>query len=212
MFRRSGPGVDSVVAMSGLLAGRFGRPNTVLYDLGCSLGATLFAMRRHLDAKDCRIVGVDNSVAMLERCRQLVASEKKGCPVDLVLDDIQNVELEPSSLIAMNYTLQFIPLAQRGELLQRVAASLLDGGVLVLSEKVRFDDPALQQLNTDLHHDFKRAHGYSDLEIAGKRDSLENVLLPETLAAHRKRLQQAGFSSCDVWFQCFSFASIIAIK
>ena len=84
--------------------------------------------------------------------------------------------------------------------------------MLVLSEKVVFPDPALNQLNIDLHHDFKRAHGYSDLEIAGKRDAIENVLVPETLDRHRERLTAAGFRSCDVWFQCFNFASIIALR
>jgi tRNA (cmo5U34)-methyltransferase len=75
-----------------------------------------------------------------------------------------------------------------------------------------FPDETLNQLNIDLHHDFKRAHGYSDLEIAGKRDSIENVLVPESLDQHRERLRDAGFSSSDVWFQCFNFASIIALK
>ena len=42
--------------------------------------------------------------------------------------------------------------------------------------------------------------------------ALENVLLPETLARHRQRITGAGFSSCDVWFQCFNFASLIALK
>jgi len=83
---------------------------------------------------------------------------------------------------------------------------------MVLSEKVTFEDPHLDELNIDLHHQFKRANGYSDLEIAQKRSALENVLLPETLARHRQRITGAGFSSCDVWFQCFNFASLIALK
>jgi tRNA (cmo5U34)-methyltransferase len=82
----------------------------------------------------------------------------------------------------------------------------------VLSEKVILPDAALNELNVELHHDFKRAHGYSDLEIAAKRDSLDNVLVPETLAGHRARLDEAGFRSSDVWFQCFNFASLIALK
>ena len=59
---------------------------------------------------------------------------------------------------------------------------------------------------------FKRSNGYSDLEIARKRSAIENVLIPETLATHRQRLRAAGFGSVDVWFQCFNFASMIAIK
>jgi tRNA (cmo5U34)-methyltransferase len=83
---------------------------------------------------------------------------------------------------------------------------------MVLSEKVTFEDPHLDELNIDLHHQFKRANGYSELEIARKRNAIENVLLPETLARHRQRIAAAGFGSCDVWFQCFNFASLIALK
>ena len=74
------------------------------------------------------------------------------------------------------------------------------------------EDPHLDALNIDLHHEFKRANGYSDLEIANKRSALENVLIPETLAGHKQRLAKAGFESCDVWFQCFNFASLVAVK
>jgi tRNA (cmo5U34)-methyltransferase len=82
----------------------------------------------------------------------------------------------------------------------------------VLSEKVTFEDPHLDELNIEAHHQFKSANGYSDLEIAQKRSALENVLVPETLTAHKARIAAAGFSSCDVWFQCFNFASLIALK
>ena len=75
-----------------------------------------------------------------------------------------------------------------------------------------FDDEPHNELMIELHHNFKRANGYSDLEIAQKRSALEQVLLPESLATHRSRLRHAGFSSVDVWFQCFNFASLIAIK
>ena len=86
------------------------------------------------------------------------------------------------------------------------------GGVLILSEKIRFADPHLQELNTDLHHAFKRANGYSEMEVAQKRSALENVLIPETLSQHQSRLKKCGFTSVDVWFQCFNFASMVAVK
>ena len=86
------------------------------------------------------------------------------------------------------------------------------GGVLILSEKVCFEDAHVQSLANELHQEFKRANGYSELEIAQKRDAIENVLVPETLDAHRERMQAAGFASVDVWFQCFNFASMVAIR
>lgn len=212
MIQRSVPGYSTIVAMTGVLAERYARAGTHCYDLGSSLGASTLAMRALLDGRDCDIVAVDNSPAMIERCRGLIDADTHTTPVTLVLDDINNVAIENASVAVMNFTLQFIAIEQRETLLQRIANAMQPGSILVLSEKIRFDDAHLQELNTDLHHAFKRANGYSELEVAQKRTALENILLPETLPTHRDRLKRAGFSSVDVWFQCFNFASMVAIK
>jgi tRNA (cmo5U34)-methyltransferase len=212
MIQRSVPGYSTIIAMTGVLAGRYAQPRSRCYDLGCSLGASTLAMRSQLDGRDCRIVAVDNSAAMIERCRALIDADPYTTPVDLQLDDIVDAPIADASVVVLNFTLQFIPLEARATLLARIGANMRPGGILVLSEKIRFENDHLQQLNTDLHHAFKRGNGYSELEVAQKRNSLENVLRPETLAAHRQRLQAAGFSSVDVWFQCFNFASLVAIR
>lgn len=212
MIQRSVPGYSTIVAMTGVLAERYARAGTHCYDLGCSLGASTLAMRALLDGRGCDIIAVDNSAAMIERCRTLIAADTHSTPVTLELADISDIAIDNASVAVMNFTLQFIALQKREPLLRRLADAMEPGGILVLSEKIRFDDEHLQQLNTELHHAFKRANGYSDLEIAQKRSALENVLVPETLNAHRERLQRAGFASVDVWFQCFNFASMVAIK
>src|SRR5690606_4283379 len=212
MIQRSVPGYSTIIAMTGVLAERYAQPNTRCYDLGCSLGASLLAMRAQLDGRGCDIVGVDNSSAMIERCQSLLEADMHTTPVALDLCDIASAAIENASVVVMNFTLQFIPLQQREALLTRISNNMKEGGILVLSEKIRFEDVHLQTLNTDLHHAFKRANGYSDLEIAQKRSALDNVLIPETLAVHRERLRRSGFASADVWFQCFNFASMVAIK
>jgi tRNA (cmo5U34)-methyltransferase len=212
MIQRSVPGYATIIAMTGVLAQRYAQPGSACYDLGCSLGAGTLAMRQYLDGRGCRIVAVDNSPAMIERCRTLIDSDAHSTPVELLLADINDVPIEDASVAVLNFTLQFVPQAARGALLARVGAGMRDGGVLVLSEKIRFEDEHLQALNTELHHAFKRANGYSALEISQKRTALENVLVPETIAAHQQRLRRAGFTRVDVWFQCFNFASLVAIK
>ncbi|KAA1189177.1 carboxy-S-adenosyl-L-methionine synthase CmoA [Pseudohalioglobus sediminis] len=212
MIKRSVPGYTTIVAMTGLLAQRYAAPGSNLYDLGCSLGASSLAMRQNLDHRDCRIIGVDNSKAMLERCRTIIETDTHDTPVDLVCADIENIAIDNASVVVLNFTLQFIPLAQRDAVIRHIYKGLRPGGVMVLSEKVTFEDPHLDELNIALHHEFKRANGYSELEIAQKRAAIENVLLPETLATHRERMANAGFSACDVWFQCFNFASMVALK
>jgi len=70
----------------------------------------------------------------------------------------------------------------------------------------------LNELFIDMHHRFKEQQGYSKLEISRKRAALEKVLIPETVGRHTKRLHEAGFDACDMWFQCFNFASMVAVK
>ncbi len=212
MIKRSVPGYTTIVAMTGLLAQRYATPGSRLYDLGCSLGASTLAMRQNLRAPACRLVGVDNSPAMLERCRTIIDTDTHDTPVDLVCANLEDVPVQDASVVVLNFTLQFIPLAVRDRVVADIYTGLRPGGIMVLSEKVTFEDPHLDALNIDLHHQFKRANGYSDLEIAGKRAALEDVLIPETLAAHRRRISNAGFGACDVWFQCFNFASLVALK
>ncbi|MEP5763171.1 MAG: carboxy-S-adenosyl-L-methionine synthase CmoA [Halieaceae bacterium] len=212
MIKRSVPGYTTIIAMTGLLAGKYSQGQSNCYDLGCSLGASTLAMRQHIHADGCRIVGVDNSAAMLERCRSIIDTDSHDTPVELHCADLLDVAIENASVVVLNFTLQFIAVEQRASLMQRIYQGLNPGGILVLSEKVLFADPHLNELNIDLHHQFKRANGYSDLEIAQKRNALDNVLIPETLDTHRQRLTASGFSSCDVWFQCFNFASMVALK
>lgn len=211
MIKRSVPGYAETVAMSGVIAGRYAKPGTHLYDLGCSLGAVTLAMRHGVRQPNCRIIGIDNSASMIERAQHYVALDDASVEVEMRCGDILSEPLENASVTALNFVLQFIEPTKRLELLSKIAAATCSGGALILSEKLCFDATE-QSIQTDLHHDFKRANGYSDLEIAQKRSAIENVLIPEIEAVHIERLQQAGFSTVVRWYQCFNFASFLAIK
>ncbi len=213
MIQRSVPGYGMIISNIGILAAKYAQAGSHCYDLGCSLGAASLAMRQRIAAPDCDIISVDNSLAMIERARELLALDTESTvPVTMICADLQNVTIENASVVVLNFTLQFIPLAQRLALIQRIYAGLRPGGILILSEKIAFSEPERRQFHEELHHDFKRANGYSDLEISQKRSALEKVMIPETLACHKKRLKSAGFSASELWFQCFNFASLVAIK
>jgi len=209
MIQRSVPGYSNIIAMTGLIAARHAKAHSRCYDLGCSLGASTLAMWSRVQDRPVSFVAVDNSEAMLSRCREALPAQ---ADITLVCEALQQVAITNASMVVLNFTLQFVPLAERAAVIQSIYDGLLPGGALVLSEKICFDNPVMQSLMTDLHHDFKKANGYSDLEVSQKRSALETILLPETLAAHEARLQQAGFTNIGVWFQCFNFMSLVAIK
>lgn len=212
MIRRSVPGYTTIIPMLGVITEIFAQSGSHCYDLGCSLGASTLAMRHGIRHPDCHLFGVDNSQDMIERCQHHIALDDQPTPVTLRCEDIQTTALENASVTTLNFTLQFIPKEDRAALLQRIADATCPGGVLILSEKTQFDNPFEQDIQTTLHHQFKRANGYSDLEISQKRSALEQVLVPESIETHRQRLLEAGFDEVMLWYQCFNFFSLLALR
>lgn len=212
MIRRSVPGYTTIIPMIEVITEQYVQPGSHCYDLGCSLGASTLAMRHGMPASGCTLVGVDNSEAMIERCEHFVALDDHPLPVKLRCEDILETHLDDASVTTLNFTLQFVDPDRRLELLTRIARATRPGGVLILSEKIRFESETEQHTQTRLHHEFKRANGYSDLEISQKRSALEQVLIPETLGEHRQRLEKAGFANVMVWYQCFNFVSMLAFR
>ncbi|MDG2460193.1 MAG: carboxy-S-adenosyl-L-methionine synthase CmoA [Luminiphilus sp.] len=211
MINRSVPGYSTVVAMTGVLASQHARPGSRIYDLGCSWGASLLSAAREPACGSCELIGIDNSAAMLTQAKLHLASLPEGKRISFKQANIIDANLDNASVVILNYTLQFIPVAQRAALLNRIRQAMSPGDVLILSEKLTLPDKRLNDYLIDLHHDFKRQQGYSDLQIAQKRQALEDVLVPETRQAHIDRLDTVGFSRSDTWFQCLNFASMIAI-
>ncbi len=212
MIKRSVPGYENIVDMIGVFTQGHAQSGSFCYDLGCSLGASTLAIINNLGDKNCNVIGVDNSPAMVEKCQSNLGKIKTDVEYQILCEDVSELSLKQSSVIVLNFTLQFIPLEKRDELLSNIYKALLPGGILILSEKLHFSDEFKNHLFTDIHHAFKKTQGYTDLEIAQKRNALENVLIPESKDTHMQRLKNAGFEHYDLWFQCLNFSSFFAIK
>ena len=212
MIQRSVPGYQTIINHTGELADRFVKENSHCYDLGCSLGASTLAIRERIENRNATIYAVDNSQAMLDKLAIILAKQPASTTTELIQSDICDMQITNASLVILNFTLQFVPLDRRAELISKIYKGLNPNGCLIISEKLHFEPESLNQLLTELHHQFKRDQGYSDLEISQKRDAIDKVLVPETLASHIQRLKNCGFKSASPWFQCYNFGSLIAIK
>jgi len=212
MITRSVPGYRALITHLGVIARHYAQADSHCYDLGCSLGAVTLSLRQHIQADNCRIIGVDNSAAMIERCKLHIAADESNIPVTLRCEDILDTEIENTSIVVMNFTLQFIAPDSRDHLLKKIYQGMRPGGVLVLSEKISANTDVENDPLYLLHDEFKRANGYSEMEISQKRAALENVLIPESATTHQARLSSAGFTNVTQWFQCFNFVSLLAIK
>jgi len=211
MIERSVPGYRLLLELTPLMVRRAVQPDSRIYDLGCSLGAATLAARRAVGVEGVQIIAADTSPDMVHRCRQLVTADNSRVAVEVIEANICELPIENASIVLLYFTLQFIERAKRQALIDRIASGLRPGGILLLAEKLAFD-PVDQFWLDSHHHDFKRAQGYSDLEIARKRQALENVLIPESRLDHHERLRSAGFSQVVDWFQCLNFSAIAAIR
>jgi len=210
MVRRSVPGYQSMIEMIGLMVKTYGQDNTNYYDLGASTGATSIALGVNNNCKNNTIIAIDNSENMVEKLR--INLEKKLNNFEVICDDINNIEINNASIVVLNLTLQFIKPEKRQDLINKIYKGLNKGGALIISEKIHFNDTHKQESITNLHLDFKRANGYSELEIASKRQSIENVLITDDKKAHFDRFDVAGFSQSLCHFQCLNFAAFLAVK
>jgi len=212
MLDRSIPYYRTVIeGMAQLLTCRLA-PGSTLYDLGCSTGTTLLELSRRLPARDFHFCGVDNAPAMLAKARSKSAMYGKTAVLEFRQDDITCCALPAAGGIICNYTLQFLRPLTRQPFVQRLFQALPPGGVLILSEKTISHASRLNRDFIDIYHRFKKQQGYSELEIAAKREALENVLIPFSLQENLTLLKEAGFDEVEVFFKWFNFTALIALK
>lgn len=191
---------------------RFARQGTHVYDLGCSTGTLMKRLTDRLPADSgVRLVGIDNSGPMLVKAREKLATSPLPCK--LVEADLKgDFSLTNASVVIMNYTLQFLPPERRLDLARKIFQGLNDGGLLILIEKVKSDNLKFDKTFIEFHHAHKKAQGYSQLEIARKREALENVLTPWTVGENINLLMEAGFASTELFFKWNNFAGFVALK
>lgn len=183
----------------------------IVYDLGCSTASLLLAIERIVGKRaNLRLIGIDNSPAMIEHARKKI--EAYGSQIELNEGDILQFPYEKAQVIISNYTLQFIRPLVRDTLVRTVAEALNEGGVFIFSEKVVCEDPKLNKELIDCYYDFKKSQGYSEYEIVQKREALENVLIPYTMNENIQMAKNSGFKTCEVLFRWANFATFIAIK
>ncbi len=212
MLDRSIPFYRQVIdAEAQLLKGLLDHGDTV-YDLGCSTGTVLLEFSRLLENKGLQFVGIDNSASMIDKARLKSELYSKQKSLSFLLEDITTFDHQEASGIILNYTMQFIRPLQRESFLQRLFDKLRPGGIILISEKVINHDRRLNREYIDIYHRFKRTHGYSELEIAKKREALENILIPFSIEENKTMLKNSGFGSIETFFQWFNFTSLVAIK
>lgn len=212
MVNRSVPFYMEFQRMIGELAKKHVKPGTTLYDLGCSTGTTMLLIDDIVDPS-VKFVGMDSSVDMIAISHENFARSEVKRPYQLITNDItQTLTITNASVVILCLTLQFIRPIHRVSVLDKIARQINEKGAIIIIEKILAENEAFNREMIDYYYDFKRRNHYNDMEIAQKREALENVLVPYKLSENIELLQEAGFKTPEVFFKWYNFAGFIAIK
>jgi tRNA (cmo5U34)-methyltransferase len=212
MVSRSVPFYEEMQRMSCELANDFAKPNTHVYDIGCSTATTLMALNTLVDPS-IKLIGIDNSEAMIAKAKQKIKAANIARPIELVTGDLhQGIFIENASAITMLLTMQFVRPLYRERIMKNLFSGLNEQGCLIMIEKLTSEDTIFNRLYIDHYYDYKRRMGYSETEITQKREALENVLIPYRLDENIELLKWAGFRQIEVFFRWYNFCGIIAVK
>ncbi|MEE8059669.1 MAG: carboxy-S-adenosyl-L-methionine synthase CmoA [Pseudomonadales bacterium] len=215
MLTRSVPFYVEQQSLIKTISQQFYKPGTKIIDLGCSTGTTLIHLAKTIPAAD-HLVGFDNSHPMLEKARGNTDIADVADRIELnyadLNGDLSNIDFSNASIVTLCWTLQFIRPLQRDALVKKVYDNMVDGGVLIVTEKVLTNDSHMNRFFIDFYYDFKRNNGYTEDEIAYKREALENVLIPYRFDENFELFRRNGFNIVETFFQWFNFAGILCVK
>ena len=212
MVVRSVPFYLEIHRMITELSRDYALPGTNLYDLGCSTGTTFVSMNQYVDPS-VTFIGIDESEEMLKSCRKNLDKNGLKRNVTLLYGNLnKEIKIENASVVILCLTLQFVRPIYRQQLVQSIYNQLNNNGILILVEKVLGESSEFNRQFIKYYYEFKRRNNYDDMEIAQKREALENILIPYKLSEDIEMLNQAGFKTCEVFFKWHNFAGLVAQK
>ena len=212
MAGRSIPYYKDVIEIIGQAALNFIPSKGSIYDLGCSTGNTLIYLAKILSGRKVKLTGLDPAEAMLQKAKEKAGVFTYGHDINFEQGFIENYDFKDADMVILNYTLQFINVDEREKVMKKIYNSLKAGGILIFSEKIKQEDDKVDNFNTEIYNKFKKNNGYSFLEIANKRQALENILVPESLSGNMNLLNKSGFSRSEILFKWLNFTTIMAFK
>lgn len=208
-IRRSIPGYDDLLAQCRVLSRRFVRTASKVIDIGCSTGHFIADIAEHnVSRSNVAYIGIDIETRFMESWKRL------DCPnLRFLIDDVRQYSgYDGSSLVSSFFTLQFLREDDRVPLLKKINDGLIEGGALIVAEKILANTSRLQDALTFPYYDFKIGNGFTAEEVLSKERMLRGQMTLWKQEELQLALQSAGFTELQIIWSSFPFIAYIAIK
>ena len=181
------------------LATFFIKEDFSIVDLGCSTGKLLESI-----PFEGNKLGIDISGNLLPESHDNVEYVQKD------LRAFHNLGKTPSLVISL-FTLQFLPLADRPNILSLVYDELAEGGAFIWAEKVHEEQGELERVMTSAYYDFKGKH-FSPKEIMQKEKDLRPIMQTNTSMRNSIIAENAGFTVGTMFWKFYNFEAWLFVK
>lgn len=191
----------------------FLQKKSVVLDIGCSSGAMLRRIRdynhEHESNAGVKYIGLDIESKFKkdwEQNRERNITFKKA--------DVRTYSgYENLSLVYSIFTMQFMPEADRLNLVKKIYDGLNDGGAFIISEKVLAKNAKFQDMLAFTYYDYKKTM-FSEKEILDKESSIRDQMRLWSEFKIFEMLRSAGFkpNNMQLFWRNHLFVGIIAMK
>jgi tRNA (cmo5U34)-methyltransferase len=178
----------------------------LVVDLGASTGTTAHRIATRHPTRHLRATLYDQERSMLDRAAETLA-DASNLTAAYVQTDIRRDRLdhEDADLTLALFTLQFLPVPDRVQVLRNARLGAAPTGALIVAEKVRPPDSRWAEIAGDASHDWKAAHGITDGAIRAKARALRGVLQPYPESTLIQAVTDAGWCCPEVLFRWHSW-------
>lgn len=188
----------------------FLKPDSTVYDIGCSTGQMLLRLaQQHPKKEELNLIGIDTVQDMVEKAASLARHDPR---ISFVHANVLDIELQPCDMVIANYTVQFLPPRVRQALIEKIYRALNWGGAFFMFEKVRAPDGRFQDYANQVYIEFKIDNGFSEAEIINKSRSIKGDMEPFSTQGNIDLLKRGGFEDIMTIQKYVCFEGFLAIK
>jgi tRNA (cmo5U34)-methyltransferase len=203
------PGYQDLREIAVDVAPRFVCAGSNVYDIGCSTGTHLRSIHDKLVGRrsDVHFHGVDIEPSFTELWSDLMTPALTYTRADAL-----EVKIQSASLVLSFFTIQFLRSADKLTMMKRIHEGLIDGGCLLIAEKVLARSGRMQDALSFPYYDFKQSNGFTADEILTKERSLRGQMTLWTETEMETALSRSGFKDVQRVWGYFPFFCWLALK
>ena len=185
----------------------FAQKNSNIIDIGTSTGVLASDLYRINKDRNIKCIGIDIEEDMIREA----SSRYPELELEFECVNALSFDYTNASVVTIMLTLQFLSKKDREHLLKKIHDEMNLGGAVFIVEKIRTNNLEIHDIYNDIYYDFKR-ESFSDTEILEKNISLRGIMKPLTLDKNIEILNNAGFSTYDIFLKYNNFVGILTVK